>query len=189
MGGNLGWKLAQVLTRGVRCNISLCIGVWSRGLPIRIQGWLKRKEEVAVFSPVWPIQFLTPPVAAYLSGAHHSRVCERRISSIQLFQERSSEKVHATIPKSIVLVLSSLFFKEIAKMAREAMDLCLRLLQVSNKNKFDSYGVWNSVLIISHITFFPTTFLEIELNFNPGFFSLLLKALCRIIFSILFRVF
>ena len=82
-----------------------------------------------------------------------------------------------------MLVLSSLFFKEIAKIAREAMDLCLRLLQVSNKSKFDSYGVRNSVMIISHITFFPTTFLEIELNFNPGFFFLLLKALCRIIFS------
>ena len=68
------------------------------------------------------------------------------------------------------------------------MDLCLRLLQVSNKSKFDSYVVRNSVLIISHITFFPTTFLEIELNFNPGLFFLLLKALCRIIFSILFRV-
>ena len=38
----------------------------------------------------------------------------------------------------------------------------LRLLQVSYKSKFDSYGVRNSVLIISHITFFPTTFLEIE---------------------------
>ena len=51
-----------------------------------------------------------------------------------------------------------------------------------------SYGVRNSVLIISYITFFPTNFLEIELNFNPGFFFLLLQALCRIIFPILFRV-
>ena len=84
----------------------------------------------------------------YLSGAHHSRVCETRISNKQLFRERLSEKVHATILKgivSIVVVLSSLFFKEIAKMAREAMDLCLRLLQVSNKSKFDSYVVRNSV--------------------------------------------
>ena len=38
-------------------------------------------------------------------------------------------------------------------MAREAMDLCLRVLKESNKRSFDSYSVWNSVLIISHITF------------------------------------
>ena len=38
-------------------------------------------------------------------------------------------------------------------MTREAMDLCLRLLKESNKSRFDSYSVRNSVLIISHITF------------------------------------
>ena len=39
-------------------------------------------------------------------------------------------------------------------MALEAMDrTCLRLLRGSNKSKFDSYSVRNSVLIISHITF------------------------------------
>ena len=53
-------------------------------------------------------------------------------------------------------------------MAREAMNVCLRVLKKSNKSRFDSYSVRNSVLIISHITFrdclvhvFPTTFLEI----------------------------
>ena len=46
--------------------------------------------------------------------------------------------------------------------------MCLRVLKESNKSRFDSYSVRNSVLIISHITFrdcrvhiFPTTFLEI----------------------------
>ena len=38
-------------------------------------------------------------------------------------------------------------------MAREAMDICLRVLKESNKSRFDSYSVRNSVLIISHITF------------------------------------
>ena len=38
-------------------------------------------------------------------------------------------------------------------MAQEAMDLCLRVQKESNKSKFDSYSVGNSVLIISHITF------------------------------------
>ena len=33
------------------------------------------------------------------------------------------------------------------------MDVCLRVLKESNKRRFDSYSVWNSVLIISHITF------------------------------------
>ena len=53
-------------------------------------------------------------------------------------------------------------------MAREAMDVCLRVLKESNKSRFDSYSVRNSVLNISHITFrdcrvhiFLTTFLEI----------------------------
>ena len=52
-------------------------------------------------------------------------------------------------------------------MAGEAMHMCLRVLKESNKSRFDSYSVGNSVLIMSHITFrdcrvhiFPTTFLE-----------------------------
>ena len=38
-------------------------------------------------------------------------------------------------------------------MAREAMDVCLRVLKESNKSRFDSYSVRNSVLILSHVTF------------------------------------
>ena len=38
-------------------------------------------------------------------------------------------------------------------MAREGMDICLRVLKESNKSRFDSYNVRNSILIISHITF------------------------------------
>ena len=33
------------------------------------------------------------------------------------------------------------------------MDVCLRVLKESNKSRFDSYSVRNSVLIISHLTF------------------------------------
>ena len=33
------------------------------------------------------------------------------------------------------------------------MDICLQVLKESNKSRFDSYSVRNSVLIISHITF------------------------------------
>ena len=45
------------------------------------------------------------------------------------------------------------FSKKFQIMAREAMDVCLRVLKKSNKSRFDSYTVRNSVLIISHITF------------------------------------
>ena len=37
-------------------------------------------------------------------------------------------------------------------MAREAMDICLRMLKESNR-RFDSCSVRNSVLIVSDITF------------------------------------
>ena len=43
--------------------------------------------------------------------------------------------------------------KKFERMAREAMDVCLRVLKESNKSRFDSYSVRNSVLILSHITF------------------------------------
>ena len=59
-------------------------------------------------------------------------------------------------------------------MAREATDICLRVLKESNKSRFDSYSVRNSVLIISHITFrdcrvhiSSETFLEIAVQ-NDG---------------------
>ena len=38
-------------------------------------------------------------------------------------------------------------------MTREATEVCLRVLKESNKSRFDSYSVRNSVLIISHITY------------------------------------
>ena len=99
------------------------------------------------------------------------------IARIQLFRERLSEKLHAVIPIGIVggfdfIVLERNLkewyerpwrcvcecwvhcsWKKFERMAREAMDMCLRVLKESNKRSFDSYSVRNSVLIISHITF------------------------------------
>ena len=56
-------------------------------------------------------------------------------------------------------------------MAQEVGDVCLRVLKGSNKKRFDSYSVRNSVLIISQITFrdfrvliLPTTFFEIAVR-------------------------
>ena len=45
------------------------------------------------------------------------------------------------------------FSKKFERMAGEAIDICLWVLKESNKSRFDSYSVRNSVLIISHITF------------------------------------
>ena len=73
--------------------------------------------------------------------------------SIQLFRERLSEKVHATIPKGIVGGFDFAVLQRNLKECQEAVDVCLHVLKESNKRNFDSYSVRNSVLIISHITF------------------------------------
>ena len=76
------------------------------------------------------------------------------VQHIQLFRERVLEKVHMTIPKGIVGALEfTVTSKKFERMAREAMDICLRMLKESNNRRVDSYSVRNSVLIISHITF------------------------------------
>ena len=56
--------------------------------------------------------------------------------------------------KALWVVLSSFFFqRNLKELARKAMEMCLRVLKESNKSRFDSYSVRNSVLGISHITF------------------------------------
>ena len=45
------------------------------------------------------------------------------------------------------------YSKKFERMTREATEVCLRVLKESNKSRFDSHIVRNSVLIISHITF------------------------------------
>ena len=56
-----------------------------------------------------PFKNFSGPVLTGSQGGHFILFC------IQLFQERLSEKVHATIPKGIVGDFSSLFLKEISK--------------------------------------------------------------------------
>ena len=84
-----------------------------------------------------------------------------------------SDKVHATTLKGILGGFEFTVFQRNLKEwqerpSAEAADICLRVLKESNKSRFDSYSVRNSVLSISDITFldcrgtfFPTTFLEI----------------------------
>ena len=77
---------------------------------------------------------------------------------IQLFRERLSEKKRTPQSRKVLrVVLSSLLLDfgisgKSDKMARDAMDVCLRVLKESQKSRFDSYSVRNSVLIISEIT-------------------------------------
>ena len=93
-----------------------------------------------------------------------------RTTDIQLFRERLSEKVHATIPKGIVGSFElSLLQRNLKEWHEMPMDVCFANAKGKQQyRRFDSFGVRNSVLIISHITFrycrvhiFQTTFLEI----------------------------
>ena len=89
---------------------------------------------------------------------------------IQLFRERLSEKLHATIPKGIVGGFEfTVLQRKLKELARKAMKMCLQVLTESNKSRFDSYS--RQEQCIDHIPyylsglshahyFFPTTFLE-----------------------------
>ena len=95
---------------------------------------------------------------------------EQLHEKISVYNYLLSKKVHATIPKGIV---GGFEFLVLLKEFHER-DLCLRVPKESNKSRFDSYNVRNSVLIISHITFrdcrkhifAENQFLEIALD--PG---------------------
>ena len=60
---------------------------------------------------------------------------------IQLFRESLSGKVHATILKGIVGGFEFSFFqRNLKELARKVVEMCLRVLQESNKSWFDSYS-------------------------------------------------
>ena len=91
---------------------------------------------------------------------------------IQLFRERLSEKVHATIPKGIVGVFKfTVLQRNLKELVRKAVEMCLRVLKESNKSRFDRYS--RQKQCIDHIPYylsglslahFPTTFLEIAVS-------------------------
>ena len=73
--------------------------------------------------------------------------------SIQLFRERLSGKVHATILKGIVDGFEFSFFpRNLKELARKAMEMCLRVLKESNKSRFDSYS--RQEQCIDHIPYY-----------------------------------
>ena len=72
---------------------------------------------------------------------------------IQLFRERLSGKVHATILKGIVGGFEFSFFpRNLKELARKAMEMCLRVLKESNKSRFDSYS--RQEQCIDHIPYY-----------------------------------
>ena len=72
---------------------------------------------------------------------------------LQLFRERLSEKVHATIPKGIVGGFEfTVLQRKLKELARKAMKMCLRVLKESNKSRFDSYS--RQEQCIDHIPYY-----------------------------------
>ena len=88
----------------------------------------------------------------------HSCICSRigreKWFNIQLFRDRLSDKVHATTPIKGNLggFEFTVFQRNLKEWHERSWTVCLRVLKESNKSRFDSYSVGNSVLIISHIT-------------------------------------
>ena len=63
------------------------------------------------------------------------------LERIQLFRERLSKIVHATIPKGIVGSFElTVLHRNLKELARKAMKMCLRVLKESIKSRFDSYS-------------------------------------------------
>ena len=92
------------------------------------------------------------------------------VTNIQLFRERLSGKVHATILESIVGGFEFSFFqRNLKELSRKAMEVCLRVLKESNKSRFDYYSRQEQCIDqipyylsgLSRAHLFPTTFLEI----------------------------
>ena len=75
------------------------------------------------------------------------------MNDIQLFRERLSGKVQATILKGIVGGFEfSCFQRNLKELARKAMEMCLRVLKESNKSRFDSYS--RQEQCIDHIPYY-----------------------------------
>ena len=68
----------------------------------------------------------------------------RRILDYQLFRERLSEKVHATIPKGIVGGFEfSVFQRNLKELARKAMEMCLRVLKYIQQLQSSGTEYWS----------------------------------------------
>ena len=91
------------------------------------------------------------------------------IHAYSYFEKSCRKKCTPQSRKALLVVLSSLFFKEILKeLVRKAVEMCLRVLKESNKSRFDRYSrqkqYWSYPILIPfgyRVQIFPTTVLEI----------------------------
>ena len=83
------------------------------------------------------------PLLRATRGSRNSnpQVVITQASHIQLFRERLSEKVHATIPKGILGGFKfTVLERNLKELIRRAVGMCLRVLKESNESRFDSYS-------------------------------------------------
>ena len=67
---------------------------------------------------------------------------------LQLFREKLSEKVHATIPKGIAGGFKfTVLERNLKELVRKAVELCLRVLKESIRSRFDRYSRQNQCMI------------------------------------------
>ena len=75
----------------------------------------------------------------------------RRPYAYSYFEKSCRKRCTWQSRKVLWVVLSALFFKEIWKNGTRGQDVCLRVLEESNKSRFDSYG--RQELCIDHIPY------------------------------------
>ena len=97
---------------------------------------------------------------------------------IQLFRERLSGKVHATILKGIVGGFEFSFFQtNLKELAQKAMEMCLRVLKESNKSRVDSYS--RQEQCIDHLPCYLSGLSRAHFSDNLPRNSCILNSRCR----------
>ena len=85
--------------------------------------------------------------------------------NIQLFRERLSENVHATIPKGIVGSFEfTVLQRNLKELTRKAMKMCFQVLTESKKSRFDSYS--RQEQCIDHIPYYLLGLLRAHFSDN-----------------------
>ena len=103
---------------------------------------------------------------------------------MQLFREKLSEKVHATIPKGIVGGFEfTVLQRNIKKLARKVMKMCLLVLKESNKSRFDSYS--RQEQCIDHIPYYLSGLSRAHFFRQPFLKQLYIKAIMTALCSML----
>ena len=151
------------------CSLSLHISPSSKNrAPIR-PSWerqiLKAKTVSYLFPSSWALRCVLWEIFLKVFGSRVNLTCAQEPRCLRLAWWTRS--FYIAISRKVVgksardhperycgwFCVHSSSSRKFERVAREAMDLCLRVLKKSSKSRFDNYSVRNSVLIISHITF------------------------------------